>query len=136
MYYSGHGHPDTGAWVVTLWEQSIEFEKAQITLEEVLDIFKESGYKGFVEISSDSCYSGNLCYRAKKYWESNGGHDKLPMDELKISTTTHRTRKALWGQYRTMKDKIFKDGTTDEEFIKIQRQYDGRIGLTDFYSGP
>ena len=28
MYYSGHGHPETGAWVVTLWEQSIDFEKA------------------------------------------------------------------------------------------------------------
>ena len=104
MSYSGHGNPGTGAWVVSVWEDTNDKNLAQITLEEVLDIFVESGYTGFVEISSDSPYSGELCYTAKKYWESKGGYKGLPMDELKVSSTTHRSKKAIWGQYRKMKD--------------------------------
>ena len=34
------------------------------TMEEILDKFAASEYKGRVEITSDSCYSGKLCYAA------------------------------------------------------------------------
>ena len=65
MNYSGHGNEGNGAWEVTCKETTLDFDKFNITLDEVLDVFVESGYKGNIVISSDSCYSGWLCYIAK-----------------------------------------------------------------------
>ena len=38
MFYSGHGNPGNGAWVVTLWEDqpTLDLDKTLITLDEVL----------------------------------------------------------------------------------------------------
>ena len=58
------------------------------------------------------------------------------MAELKVSSSTNKERKAIWGEYRTMKEKCMKQGTTKAEFIAHQRQYDGRFGLTDFTTIP
>lgn len=127
MYYSGHGSEGTGGWEVTCKEVALDFDKVTIYLNEVLDIFVESKYKGLVEVSSDSCYSGWLSYIAKEYVENHGGEcgtEKLPFLELKVSGSAHRTLKAKWGEYRKMKSKCMKDGNTKEEFIIHQKEYE------------
>ena len=73
MYYSGHGTEENGAWAVYLKELSMDIDDTKIYLNDVLDILVKSRYKGNFEISSDSCYSGSLCYLAKEFYEKNGG---------------------------------------------------------------
>lgn len=135
MYYSGHGDEKTGGWIVQLENDktSLNIEDCRIQIDDVLKIINESGFKGNVEISSDSCYSGKLCFSAKKFWEEKGGFDgKLSFASLKFAASTHSSRKALWGCYRNMKKDSLKEGNSEALAKEIQVVYEKRFGLTEF----
>ena len=87
LYYSGHGDLDTGGWICSLEEMCIDIEDAYVTIEEVLDIFQRHKFDGMLEVTSDSCYSGKIAFRAKAYWET---HDDLYLKGLKIIASTSR----------------------------------------------
>ena len=55
---------------------------------------------------------------------------------LKVTCSTYRDRKALWGQYRKMKEASLKEGTTEVESKAIQVKYEERLGLTEFNNRP
>ena len=70
LYYSGHGDATTGGWLVNLDAPTLEFNLSYVLIGEVLDIIDTIGYEGEVEITSDSCYAGKLCFAAKSWWEA------------------------------------------------------------------
>ena len=43
----------------------------RVTMKEILNIVKESKFNKELEITTDSCFSGKLCYEAKEWWEEN-----------------------------------------------------------------
>ena len=71
LYYSGHGRKGDGAWKTTKegsLEMHFDAEEIYIELHEILNAIIASGYKNNLEITSDSCYSGELCLIAQKLW--------------------------------------------------------------------
>ena len=68
LYYTGHGDSETGGWKTFLKELSLEFTANTISIEEILDVVKETKFSGHMEITSDSCFSGLLCHAAREYW--------------------------------------------------------------------
>ena len=67
LFYSGHGNID-GAWIVNADDVSLDDIDSKIVFQEVWDIIYETGYKGGVEITSDSCYSGKIVLKAQEFW--------------------------------------------------------------------
>ena len=45
-----------------------DFSSALICFEDLWNIIYESGFTGGIEITSDSCYSGLICFEAEKFW--------------------------------------------------------------------
>ena len=43
---------------------------------ELLNLFNELKFEGKIEIHSESCYSGKLCYKAKEYYEERASNNK------------------------------------------------------------
>ena len=39
LYYSGHGDEDTGAWITTIEEATVDLDDSLVKIEEILDIF-------------------------------------------------------------------------------------------------
>jgi hypothetical protein len=64
LYYSGSGDINYGGWIVHLDKPSLDISDSCVHIDEVLDIIEESGFKGNVLITSDSCYSGQTCFLA------------------------------------------------------------------------
>jgi len=111
----------------------MDMDDVLIKISEVLTIIHESGFKGMVEISSDSCYSGKLAFAAKEFWEEEDGYNKgLSFEGLKVSCSTHKSRKAVWGCFRNMRKASQKKGISEEKAKKIQVQYEEKFGLTMF----
>ena len=108
-------------------------------MDEVLKIIIDSDFEGNVEISSDSCFSGRLCFIAKEWYEKMLDDDeykhKIGKDRiLKVSGSTHRDRKTIWGRHRKMKEESLKEGVTEAEAKAIQVKYEEEFGLTEFNS--
>ena len=58
-------------------------------MNELLDLFSESGYKGRVEITSDSCYSGKLCHVAYEYFENNLKRKRLQIESFTVMASCY-----------------------------------------------
>ena len=77
ILYSGHGRELDGAWKTTSERTGgIAFDEDEsnehfIQIHEVVQAIKDSGYKSYLEITSDSCYSGKLCMMAHYLWEQD-----------------------------------------------------------------
>ena len=73
LYYSGHGNKQGGAWKCSVKDNGIAFDRDEylIEIEEVIQCIVKSGFNQSVEITSDSCYSGQLCYKAQELWMSD-----------------------------------------------------------------
>ena len=65
IYYSGHGLIETGEWIVYLDKPSPNLDDERITILEIFQIIYNSHFAGKVQITSDSCYAGKLCFLAK-----------------------------------------------------------------------
>ena len=65
IYYSGHGREEDGAWK-TSKKGGLGFDKSEyfIELHDIINAITKSGYEQNLEITSDSCYSGKLCFKA------------------------------------------------------------------------
>ena len=69
FYYTGHGCSETGAWIVFVRDEPINnFREVEVHMNDILDAINETSYTGGVVIESDSCFSGELCYKAKEEW--------------------------------------------------------------------
>jgi hypothetical protein len=53
-----------------------------INMDELLNAVYGTGFRGGVEIAAESCFSGNLCYKAKEWCEKN--MDKLMEKDTKF----------------------------------------------------
>ena len=105
VYYSGHGNKEGGAWKCSVKEQTIAFDKHEylVQIEEVIDLILKSGFNKSVEITSDSCYSGQLAYTTQKMWMDDlkkGGKTGITQFEsFKLAASTSPDRLAEWGAY-------------------------------------
>lgn len=67
----------------------------------------------------DSCFSGQMCYKAKELWEKEIIKKKKNKDlgfkSLFIMASTHKSKKAIWGKYRTFKMEIDKPDITIDQ---------------------
>jgi hypothetical protein len=68
-------------------------------MEELLDAVYGTGFRGGVEIATESCFGGNLCYKAKEWYEKH--MDKLQKEEeegskfyVSVSSSANRDLKA------------------------------------------
>lgn len=95
--YTGHGDPNTGGWVVNMLEESQDALSGTVTIDDVLDIFTKSDFKGSMEISSDSPYSGRLCFAAKDYFTRNNV-DQANL-KYKIMASTDNDQSLPWNTY-------------------------------------
>jgi len=71
-----------------------------IIIDEILDIINESKMQIGFEITSESCYSGELCHRAKNWFEKNVNYT---FKYLIINSSTFRKNRGVWGKYRRFK---------------------------------
>ena len=99
IYYSGHGSIEHGGWMINLEKASLDMFESIVTLDEVLKVIDESEYKGDVEITSDSCYSGQICYHAKAWWEKHkrNGHNISKIKNLRVVASSHGKLRSEWG---------------------------------------
>jgi hypothetical protein len=118
LYYTGHGHEPTnptnhmihGAWVVASDNGKYDASDRLIYLSEVLDAIYKSGFRGGVEITSESCYSGNLCYKAKEWCQDHPDYFEDNDFYIDVSASTNRNRKGTWGKFGRMKKRKQKFG--------------------------
>ena len=81
----------------------VDIKESYVTIYEILDHLNSFKLKSYVAITSDSCYSGLLCYGAKKWWEQN--KPNISFKDLIVVASTNRYMKAQWGEYRKYKEK-------------------------------
>ena len=132
LYYSGHGDKETGGWKTSLDYPSLEIEESLITMDEIFELIAGAEFTGDVEITTDSCYAGKLCYRAQELW--NDTNVEKTMSNLKVAASCNSNKKCAWGNYRKMKNESQMFGQTKEEAEKIQKKYTDIYGLTEFNS--
>ena len=69
-----------------------------------------------IEITSDSPYSGKLCFAAKTWWEEKKNQEtEISFPALFVNSATHSDKKGIWGKYRKLRNDIKKEGMTDDE---------------------
>tara|TARA_B110000285_G_C15097594_1_gene603019 strand:- start:622 stop:978 length:357 start_codon:yes stop_codon:yes gene_type:complete len=95
-------------------------------------VINEAEYKHNVEMTIDSCFSGQMCYKAKELWEKK--NRVLGFKSLFIMASTHKTKKAIWGKYRTAKMEIDKKDITIYQKTQVMQKYCDEIGITSFDS--
>ena len=109
-------------------------------MHEILEVIKESGFNKQVELTSDSCYSGQLCYAAKKWWEDNirnhafTGPDKSQIGILRINATTYKHSRGVWAKYRKCKNKVMNMGDSNDKIDEENKKYSDKFGLSFFTS--
>ena len=75
--------------------------KNRIELKELLDIAHNENYLGLIDMTFDCCFSGELCYTARRLMKNYKFH-------LKITACTDRDQPSFYGSYsRVLKDQIF-----------------------------
>jgi hypothetical protein len=132
LFYSGHGHPENGAWCVHLKEPGLEISEELINFEELWNVIYQSGFKGGIEITSDSCYSGKVCILAEKYWSNP---EKLRnIEYLRVFASADAKKQACWGKYTQMKKDIRSKVMSQDEARVIQKAYSDIYGLVNFDS--
>ena len=72
-----------------------------IVFEDLWEIILKSGFKGGVEITSDSCFSGKVCQEAEKFWLNETKERNICF--LKVFSSADYGVKATWGSYVKMK---------------------------------
>jgi len=80
IYYCGHGFETNGDWVCYPEKDSVSVED-YFNIDDLLNIVDASLYERSIEITSESCFSGTMCKKAKKWIEDRRnnrckkGHD-------------------------------------------------------------
>ena len=99
IYYTGHGERGTGDWLAAMPDICMHGRKDYlVSLDEVLDNIIESGFKQRVRITSDCCYSGNWCHKAKALWTENDKY-KTSFESLDIYASSSPDKAAMWSGY-------------------------------------
>jgi hypothetical protein len=91
-----------------------------LEIEEVLDLMHEKNMHVGFEITSESCYSGMACHKAKNWMEDN--KDNCNFKYLVMTGSTYALNKGVWGAYRRFKTNSIvseKDGGITKEKAKI-----------------
>jgi hypothetical protein len=105
---------------------------------DLLTMVYKTGFRGGVEIATESCFGGNLCYKAKEWYEKNikelkEGEEKGDRFYVSVSSTAGRYLKATWGKYRRMKGRTG-EGVIIDVAKRHQCLYEQKFGMTDFRS--
>jgi len=66
VYFVGHGNREKGGWVTFLptvdGAASVKSEDKLVTIGELLDLVNKSSFGEALEITSESCHSGEMCH--------------------------------------------------------------------------
>ena len=119
IFYTAHGTNSKGfegAWITYFNEVSPELGDSYVTLEEILEVIKQSGFKNFLCITSDSCFSGLLAKKAQTLW--NSGVAKF-LKKLKVECSCSSEKRCAWGKYRKMKKRRSKDYISEKQALEI-----------------
>lgn len=109
IYFTGHGELKTGNWVMEKPEQIFNEEiDYTCSLKEVIEILQSKGYNRKLNITTDCCYSGNWCHKAKELVDSKF----VQLESFQVFATTSSDRKARWGAYRRLIERSGKENTT------------------------
>ena len=134
FYFVGHGHSAYGGWVMNSHGDINNLNQNTVKIKDVLTIINNKNMMIGFEITSESCYSGEICHQAKKWCEENPSYH---FKYLIVNASTFRLNKGVWGKYRRFKRATIvgvDKGVTKEEAAKAQEQYGGTFGLTTFDS--
>lgn len=138
LYYVGHGHETQGGWVTYLPEGKgnaiVDVDKQVVNIIEILEILNLSDYGNDFELTSESCYSGEICHQAKDWIEEKRRNKDKQFRQLSITSSTYRTNKGIWGDYRKFKNGMTTLHASTEDMVKAQREYVRKLGTTKFNS--
>lgn len=71
IYYTGHGHKDTGDWATVRPMITVpEDDEDSVSLLEVINEVKKTQFDQVLRITTDCCYSGHWCYKALELYDS------------------------------------------------------------------
>jgi hypothetical protein len=86
IYYCGHGFATNGDWVCYPDKTSVSVED-YFNVEDLLNLVDSSNYDRSIEITSESCFSGKMCKKAKEWIESRRNNKCKKGHDLKHYTT-------------------------------------------------
>lgn len=86
------------------------------------------------ELTSESCFSGEICHVAKDWIEEKRKNKDKQFRQLSITSSTYRANKGIWGDYRKFKNGMTTLHATTDDMIKAQREYVRKLGTTKFNS--
>jgi len=114
LYYVGHGHEEYGGWV-THWKDDgstagLKRDKF-VHVHDILNAIESHEYDDLsVEITSESCFSGQICHQAKTWWEDLQDGER-GFNSLRVLGSTYKGNKGVWGKYREFKSNYSSDNT-------------------------
>ena len=100
FYFVGHGHEAYGGWVMNSRGEVNNLGRDTVKIQDILSIINNKNMTIGFEITSESCYSGEICHQAKKWIEENPHYH---FKYLLINASTFRKNKGVWGKYRRFK---------------------------------
>ena len=92
-------------------------EKEIVNIVEILDMVNLSEFSNDFELTSESCFSGEICHQAKKWIEEKRKAKDKQFRQLSITSSTYRTNKGIWGEYRKFKNGMTTLHATTEEMV-------------------
>ena len=138
LYYVGHGHEEFGGWVTYLPEHKktniVNVDKQIVGIKEILEILNHSEFQNDFELTSESCFSGEICHQAKDWIEEKRKNKDKQFRQLSITSSTFRENKGIWGEYRKFKTGMTETYAKTEDMVKAQRAYVRKLGTTKFNS--
>ena len=99
-----------------------------LSIAQILDIISEPDddgnlYTGKLEIESDSCYSGKICFDAKKEWEKRKLAGTLKIKSLSVFASCHKDLASIWGKYNNYKTSIKRNEMSKDIAKAITLEY-------------
>ena len=86
----------------------------------------------------DACFSGKMCFNAKKWWEENKlnceKEDQVKLKVLLINGSTYRHNKGIWGKLTKFKEDSSVPNITNKKMVELKHEYSDEVGLTVFSS--
>ena len=69
FYYCGHGYATNGDWVCYPDKAGATSTQDYFNVDDLLNLVDSSDYDKSIEITTESCFSGNMCKKAKDWIE-------------------------------------------------------------------
>lgn len=81
----------------------VNVDKQIVNINEILELLNLSQFANDFELTSESCFSGEICHQAKDWIEEKRKNKEKAFRQLSITSSTYRKNKGIWGNYRKLK---------------------------------